>query len=355
MKGLVLCGGKGTRLRPLTHTGAKQLIPVANRPILYYVLDNLKEAGIKEVGVIISPDTGEEIRDAVRAWDRADGISFRFILQETPSGLAHAVMVAQDFLGNDPFVMYLGDNLIGTGIADLVEKFRSKRPDGMILLKEVENPSAFGVAELSSNGEVTRLVEKPQVPPSNLALVGVYIFSPAILQAVSRIKPSARGELEITDAIQWLIEKGSRVMSQVLGRWWLDTGKKDDLLKANTIVLDDLAREEIAGEVDAASRVEGRVELAESARVAGSTVRGPTVIGEGCVVENSFIGPYTSLGEGVVVKDSVVEHSVVLAGSKIIGVDRLEDSLIGRNAQVISHSSHRSYRMSIGDDSVVEL
>lgn len=355
MKALILSGGKGTRLRPLTHTGAKQLVPIANRPILAYVLENIANAGIKEVGIIISPETGPEIRTTIGdglKW----GVSIKYILQEEPKGLAHAVLVGKEFLGESPFVMYLGDNLIGCGIEKFVETFRTTGSDAVILLKPVDKPQSFGVAETDSTGRILSLEEKPRNPKSNLALVGIYIFSCEIHKAISEIKPSARGELEITDAIQRLITVGRTVHSHILDTWWLDTGKKDDLLAANTIVLDEWFKRKIEGEVDSSTQITGRVTVEKGAVVRNSTLRGPIVIGAGATVEDSFIGPFTSIGSGTVIKKSIIEHSVILTGAEISHIDRLEDSLIGRNAKVVKcHFKHEALRLMIGDDSVVEV
>ncbi len=355
MKALILSGGKGTRLRPLTYTGAKQLVPIANRPILFYILDNVARAGIKEVGMIISPETGAEIEETVGDGSRW-GVSIKYILQAAPKGLAHAVITAEEFLSDSPFVMYLGDNLIGSGINGFTETFLEGGAEAVILLKPVENPSSFGIAEVDGSGKIERLVEKPADPKSNLALVGVYVFSPAIHSAISRIRPSARGELEITDAIQELINSGATVRSEILDTWWLDTGKKDDLLAANTIVLDEWFGRDIQGEVDGASTITGRVTISEGAVVRKSTLRGPVVIGEGTVVEESFIGPFTSIGSGSRIKKSIIEHSVILSGAVIDHVDRLEDSLIGREANVRKcRHKHKALRLMVGDDSVVEV
>lgn len=354
MKALVLCGGKGTRLRPLTYTLPKQLVPVANRPILHYVMDQIHSTGIREVGVIIAPETGEKVKEALspNPW----GFRFEFILQEEPKGLAHAVKVAQDFLGNEPFLMYLGDNLIGETIVPFVEEFKRSGAEAMILLKEVEDPRMFGVAAVDETGQVRFLIEKPKEPPSNLALVGIYLFSPAIHEAISEIKPSWRGEFEITDAIQRLLEKGKNVKSYILKRWWLDTGKKDDLLEANRVVLDEFIKEDVKGEVDENSKIVGRVSLAKGAQVKGSTIRGPVVIGEETVIENSFIGPYTSIGSRCIIEDTALEHSVILENTKITAIERLEDSVIGRNA-VISKSkrNNRALSLMVGDDAEVLL
>ncbi len=352
MKALVLSGGKGVRLRPLTYTMPKQLVPVANRPVLDYVMEHIAEAGLRDVGVVISPETGDQIRAALREsrWD----LDFTFIVQDTPAGLAHAVKVARPFLADAPFVMCLGDNLIGQGIRPFIDRFQSGGSDAMILLKEVPDPRLFGVAEVDGGGRVVRLVEKPAQPPSNLALVGFYLFSPAIHGAVDAIQPSRRGELEITDAIQRLLDEKRKVDSCLLTGWWLDTGKKDDLLEANLVVLDTWIRRNVRGRVDKESRVVGRVTLAEGAVVRRSEVRGPVIIGAGTVVEDAFVGPYTSIGKGCAIRKSSLEHCVVLDGVRIDGVQRLEASVLGRNA-VVSHFSgdHGTLRLVVGDDAEV--
>jgi len=355
MKGLILSGGRGTRLRPLTHTAAKQLVPVGNRPILFHVLDNLHNADIKEVGIVISPETGNAVRDAVgsgQAWD----MRIEYILQSEPLGLAHAVKIARPYLGSDSFVMYLGDNLIGSGIKSYREKFAASGADASILLKEVGNPSSFGIAEVDRDGRVVRLVEKPKEPKSNLALVGIYFFTGRIHEAINVISPSWRGELEITDAIQALLDAGGKVLSDRIEAWWLDTGKKDDLLTANTVVLDEWVQRRIDGEISPHSQVTGRVRLGAGSRIVDSTLRGPVVIGDNVLIEKSFIGPFTSIGNGCRILSSVLEHCVLLENARIEQVDRLEDSLIGKNSVVLKdHQVHQAYRLMIGDDSEVLL
>ncbi len=355
MKGLVLSGGKGTRLRPITYTAAKQLVPVANKPIIYYVMENLASADIMDIGVIISPETGEDIKSALGDGGRW-GVKIEYILQDEPMGLAHAVKVARGFLKDSPFVMYLGDNLIGCGIGEFIKKLDDTSSDAVILLKPVPNPSAFGVAETDGSGRIIRLLEKPENPPSNLALVGVYVFRPSIHDAIDAIKPSHRGELEITDAIQRLVEEDKRVYSHTIEEWWLDTGKKDDLLAANTVVLDSLIERDIRGDVDEQSRITGRVQIEECAEIRNSRIRGPVVIGRDAVVSDSFIGPFTSIGAGVNVKNSAIEHCVILDDAMISHIERLEDSIIGRGARVHKNlHKHKALRLMISDDSDVEL
>lgn len=355
MKALILSGGKGTRLRPLTYTTAKQLVPVANKPILSYVLGHIHDAGIKDVGVIICPETGNEVRSYIgngKKW----GIKATYILQAEPAGLAHAVKTARDFLGDDDFIMYLGDNLLSHGVKDAIKEFKKQAPDALIFLKEVDDPRQFGVAKLDRKGNIVKLIEKPENPPSNLALVGVYIFTARIHDAIAKIKPSFRGELEITDAIQELINMGCKVKSEILSGWWLDTGKKDDILQANTVVLDEYIKRQIKGRVDGKSQVSGRVTIEKGASVANSIIRGPVIIGKGSKIKDSFIGPFTSIGDDVSVINSSIEHSVVLNNAFLSGVERLEDSLVGKNTRVIKNSiRHKALRLMVGDDSTIEV
>jgi glucose-1-phosphate thymidylyltransferase len=328
---------------------------VGNRPILFHVLDNLKNAGVNDVGIVISPETGNAIKEAVghgSSWD----MDIEYVLQSEPLGLAHAVKVAQPYLGTDSFVMYLGDNLIGSGIRTYREKFEASGAAASILLKEVDNPSSFGIAEIDCHKRVVRLVEKPNEPMSNLALVGIYFFTSMIHDAIGKIAPSWRGELEITDAIQVLLNDGGEVLSDQVEAWWLDTGKKDDLLTANTVVLDEWVQRKIDGQIDARSQVTGRVQLGLGSRVVNSTIRGPVVIGDDVLIENSFVGPFTSIGGGCRIVSSVLEHCVLLEHARIERVDRLEDSLIGKNSVVVKdQTNHQAYRLMIGDDSEVLL
>ncbi len=356
MKALILSGGKGTRLRPITHTGAKQLVPVANKPIIFYVIENIVKAGIKDVGIIISPETGDDVKEAVGSGSRW-GIKITYIIQENPKGLAHAVKVAKDFLGNSSFLMYLGDNLLGGEVKEFYDKFQKENSDALILLKKVSNPSSFGVAEIDKTGAVKGLEEKPQNPKSDLALVGVYLFSPEIHKVIKTLQPSQRGELEITDAIQELLNQEKKVVSYVIDSWWLDTGKKDDLLSANTTVLDELIKKDIQGQVDDSSVVDGRVSIAKTAKIVNSKIMGPVVIGEGVLIENSFIGPFTSIGDEVKIKKSNIQHSVILNGCRIKKINDLRDSLIGRRTVVAKTKDKPKDTLVVmlGDDSVVEV
>lgn len=355
MKALVLSGGKGTRLRPLTHTTAKQLIPVANKPIIHYVINSINKAGIKDIGIIIAPETGAEVREALgdgSSW----GAKVTYILQDTPSGLAHAVKTARNFLGDSPFVMYLGDNLIGSGITGFIDEFIREQPDAIILLKQVAEPQRFGIAEVNDKGEVTRLIEKAKVPPSNLALVGVYVFSPEIHRAIEKIKPSWRGELEITDAIQELIKSGRTVNSHMLESWWLDTGKKDDMLEANRVVLDEMIHTHVKGKIDEGSNIMGRVHIEEGSFIENSTVRGPIIVGKNTVIKDSFIGPYTSIGNDCLIQRASVEFSVILDGSEISDIQRIEESLVGKNSTIRKDlSPHKALRLHVGDDTEVKI
>ena len=351
MKGLVLSGGKGTRLRPLTYTGAKQLVPVANKPVLFYGIEALVAAGIMEIGIVVG-DTREEIRSAVGDGSHW-GCRITYIEQEAPLGLAHAVLISEDFLKGEPFVMYLGDNLIKNGITALVDEFRVRRPNAQILLAHVPNPSQFGVAELEG-GRIVKLVEKPRHPKSDLALVGVYMFDPNIFPAVKAISPSWRGELEITDAIQHLVDQGLIVEPHVVDGWWKDMGKVEDLLEANRLVLETF-EQRIEGSVDAESRIEGKVVIEKGAQVVASVIRGPAIIGMNAQISHSYVGPFSSIHNNVKITDSEIEHSIVLENAAIESInDRIESSLIGRNARISKLSlKPRAWRFNIGDNSEI--
>jgi glucose-1-phosphate thymidylyltransferase len=368
VKALIPAGGAGTRLRPITHTRAKQLVPVANKPILFYGLESIAEAGIKEVGVIVG-DTAEEVRAAVgdgSAW----GLSVTYLPQEAPLGLAHCLLIARDFLGDDDVVMYLGDNLLQQSLAVLVRRFEADKqrartptltggatpaPAAQILLARVPDPQRFGVAELDADGRVVRLVEKPADPPSDLALVGVYLFDRRIHEAVAAISPSARGELEVTDAIQWLIDHGHRVSSEILQGWWIDTGKLTPLLEANRLVLETFERR-IDGRVDDVSQLDGRVVVEAGAQIIRSHVRGPVVVGAGTVVTDSFIGPYSAIGPDCRIERSEIEHSVILGHCSVVDAGRLEDSLLGHHVEVVrTERRPKATRLMVGDHCLVDL
>ena len=358
MKALILAGGEGTRLRPITHTRAKQLVPVANKPILFYGIEAMVAAGIEEIGVITGA-TGPEVRAALGDGS-AFGAKITYLPQEAPLGLAHCVLIAGDFLGADDFVMYLGDNLLEQDLSAFIGAFEAARrsadpPSAQILLKQVPDPHRFGIATLDEHGHVVELVEKPDDPPSDLALVGVYLFDESIHDAVRAISPSARGELEITDAIQWLITNGRRVRTELLTGWWIDTGKLTPLLEANRLLLEKIDTR-IDGTVDAESSLDGRVVIAEGAEIVNSTIRGPVAIGRDTRIVDSFVGPFSAIGNGCEVVQSEVEHSVVMDGSKILQIPRLEDSLIGREA-VIERTSRRprALRLMIGDHCQIDV
>jgi glucose-1-phosphate thymidylyltransferase len=358
MKALLLAGGAGTRLRPITHTRAKQLVPVANTPILFYGIEAMAAAGIKEIGVIVG-DTGEEVRAALGDGSRF-GVTFTFLPQEAPLGLAHCVLIARDFLGDDDFVMYLGDNLLEQDLAAFVDAFEAARtagdaPVAQILLKRVPDPHRFGIAALDANGHVQQLVEKPADPPSDLALVGVYLFDATVHDAVRAIEPSARGELEITDALQWLIDQGHNVRTVLLSGWWIDTGKLTPLLEANRLLLERIETT-IEGEVDDRSTLDGRVIVEAGARIVNSTVRGPVAIGRDTEVVDSFIGPFSAIGAGCRIHNSEIEHSVVMDDSEVSDIPRLEDSLIGREAVVArSQQRPRALRLMVGDHCRIDV
>jgi glucose-1-phosphate thymidylyltransferase len=358
MKALILAGGAGTRLRPITHTSAKQLVPVANKPILFYGIEAMVAAGIVDIGVIVG-DTRAEVMAALGDGSRW-GANITYIPQDAPLGLAHCVLIAADFLGDDDFVMYLGDNLLEQDLAAFVKAFESERdsedpPSAQILLKRVPDPHRFGIAELDDAGNVVRLVEKPADPPTDLALVGVYLFDSTILDAVRAIQPSPRGELEITDAIQWLVDQGKRVRQEELTGWWIDTGKLTPLLEANRLLLEKI-ESRIDGTVDESSVLDGRVVVEAGATVTNSTLRGPLVIGAGTVIEDSFVGPFSAVGNDCIVRHSEIEHSVIMDGSTIRDIPRLEDSLIGKDV-VVSRTQvrPRALRLMVGDHCQIDV
>ncbi|GIH69086.1 glucose-1-phosphate thymidylyltransferase [Sphaerimonospora thailandensis] len=353
MKALVLAGGSGTRLRPITHTSAKQLVPVANKPVLFYGLEAIAAAGIRDVGIVVG-ETQAEIETAVG--DGSDlGLDVTYLRQEAPLGLAHAVLIARDYLGDDDFVMYLGDNFIIGGINALVDRFKAERPDAQIMLTRVPDPRSFGVAEMDARGRVVRLEEKPETPKSDLALVGVYLFTSAVHGIVAELKPSWRGELEITDAIQGLIDAGRRVEATVISGYWKDTGNVDDMLEVNRLVLESL-EPAVHGQVDENSELIGRVVVEEGATVRDSRIVGPALIGPGTLVADSYVGPFTSIGADCAISDSEIEYSIVLSRSSITGVRRVEASLIGRDVEVTpAPKTPRAHRLLLGDHSKVQI
>jgi glucose-1-phosphate thymidylyltransferase len=356
MKGLILSGGKGSRLYPITYTNAKQLVPVANQPVLYRVIEAIRDAGISDIGVVVGiDDNARQVREAVsdgRRW----GVKTTFIAQEAPLGLAHAVKISREFLGDDRFVMFLGDNVIQGGISDLIRRFETSQWDAQVVLKAVEQPQHYGVAELDEHGCITRLVEKPSQPRSNLALVGIYMFSPCIFDAVNNILPSWRGELEITDALQWLISHGYRVEPYIHQGWWIDTGKTADMLDANCRVLDEMDHR-ISGYVDRDSHVSGKVTVEKGAEIINSVIRGPAAVGEDTRIVNSYIGPFTSIYHHCLIENSEIEHSIVLENCRILDIPvRIEDSLIGRNASITrSPIKPKAHKLILGDNSQVGI
>ena len=352
MKGLVLSGGAGTRLRPITHTSAKQLVPVANKPVLFYGLEAMRAAGIDDVGIVVG-ETHAEIEAAVGDGSRF-GLRVTYLPQDAPLGLAHAVLIAEEFLGDSPFVMYLGDNLLKEGIAPFVREFERSAPDALILLQKVADPQSYGIAELQ-DGRVVQLVEKPAEPRSDLALVGVYLFTPAVFASVKAITPSARGELEITDAIQHMIDRGLRVEPHTVKGWWKDTGKLEDMLEANRLILSTIESDVRGAVVE--STLEGPVQVGEGSLIERCTLRGPVVIGAGCRLSDTFVGPYTAISDGVVVEHAEIEHSIILENSRICRLGaRMSDSLIGRDC-VIAHSEALpvAYRFMVGDSSQIGI
>lgn len=351
MKGLILSGGHGTRLRPITYTSAKQLVPVANKPVLFYGIEALRDAGIKEIGIIVG-HTRAEIEAAVGNGEKF-GVNITYIPQDAPLGLAHAVKISEPFIGKSPFIMYLGDNLVMDGVKAVVEDFINAKANAQILLAKVPNPQSFGVAELE-DGKIIRLEEKPKNPKSDLAVVGVYLYDHHIFDACRAIKPSPRGELEITHAIQWLIDQRFNVRSSIISGWWKDTGKLEDMLEANRMLTDRLETK-IDGEMDSKCQVDFRVVLEKGAKLINSKVRGPAIIGAGTIVENSFIGPFTSIGPNCQVRNCEIEHSIILEGSQLEDVPaRVQDSLLGKGVKVTKHH-YKAYQFVLGDNSEVRI
>lgn len=351
MKALILSGGHGTRLRLLTYSQQKQLIPVANKPVLFYAIEDVIEAGIRDIGIIVGPNK-EQVMETVNSvdWDA----EIEFVYQGEPKGLAHAILVAEEFLDDEEFVMYLGDNILRDGIVTHAQRFKDLNPDSLILLTEVDEPQRFGVAELDENGRVKRLKEKPKVPPSNYALIGVYFFKPIIIEACKSIKPSWRNELEITDAIQWLIENGYRVEASIVEGWWKDTGKSEDILEANRLILDDIQPKN-EGKTEN-SRIMGRAVIESGTVIKDSVVKGPCVVGKNCRIVNSYIGPYTSIGNNCVIEGTEIEDGVIMDGSAIINAGRIVESLIGRNVKIQEcNSKPKGYRFVVGDNSDIVL
>jgi len=359
MKALILSGGRGIRLRPLTHTIPKQLVPVANKPILHYVIENVVEAGIKNIGIIIDAHTGNQIKEYVLKQKWRQEVFFEFITQSAPLGLAHAVKIAQDFIKDDKFLVYLGDNLIGTGITEFKQEFKEKNLDALLLLKKVKNPHMFGVVKLDSSGHIQEIIEKPKEFISPLALVGIYFFSPQIFLAIESIKPSWRGELEITDAIKKLLEMKKNVHSKILQTWWIDTGKKDDLLTANILILRKLIRSScIEGKIEGDSLIEGRIVIEKGSNIINSTIKGSVVVGKNVRIENSYVGPYVSIGDGCKIINSHIVNSVILENCVISNVKKMEASLIGKEVRIIQDSRLESvgrFKFTLSDNSEVHL
>lgn len=355
MKGLILSGGHGTRLRPLTHTGPKQLIPIANKPVLFYAIEDLRDAGVTDIGLILGTNMPEKVKDAVGDGSKF-GVNITYIMQGEPRGLAHAVAVAEDFIGEEPFIMYLGDNILKSGIKEFVDGFEDSKYQARILLQKVENPRQFGVAELNGEGEVVHLVEKPEEPKSDLALVGIYLFKKSIFDSIRSIKPSWRGELEITDAIQKLLDSQMKVDSHVVEGWWKDTGKPEDVLEANNLILDALKTCN-RGKIEKGAKVRGRVSIGKGTRVReGSVIRGPVIIGENCEID-AYVGPYTSIGDNTKIIGGEIEASIIVGDSIIACDERIVESLIGNHSKIVSANDRlpKGRRFVVGENSFVNL
>jgi len=353
MKAVILHGGLGTRLRPLTFSGPKQLIPVANKPISQYVLEDLRDSGIKEIAIVLGNIYPEKVVNHYGDGSRF-GVKITYIHQSEPKGIAHAVGLCKDFVARDDFVVYLGDNLIQHGIKRYLNEFQNGEYDGYILLKEVEDPTRFGVAKFDDSGKLVDVIEKPRQPPSNYAVIGIYFFKPVVFDIIKELKPSWRGEYEITDTIRLMMQKGYKIGYSIIDGWWFDTGKKDDILKVNSIILDETIKRDIRGEV-IDSRIDGRVTIMDDTKVVNSTIRGPCIIGRNCLIENSYIGPYTSIGDNAKIIGSSIEYSIVLREATIEGIERLEESLIGENAKLVKSNKRNAIKLHVGDYSEVIL
>ncbi len=353
MKGLILAGGSGRRLRPLTYSGAKQLLPVANKPIIFYGIEALVKAGIRELGIVVG-DTAKEVKEIIGKGDKW-GVNITYIPQEAPLGLAHAIKISERFLGKEPFIMYLGDNILKHGIEDIIEQFKKKKPNALILLTEVTNPQEFGVAVVDENGAVRKLIEKPKIAPSNLALVGIYLFDVKVFSAIEHIKPSERNELEITDAIQWLLDNKYKIESHMVKGWWKDTGKPDDIIEANLLVLEGI--ETVNEGSQKASEIKGRVRTGKSSVIEKSVVRGPAIIGDNARIVNSYIGPFSAIGDNAVIENSEIENSVIMEGAQIRNVEkRIDRSIIGKNVVInVTTKSPRTHKFILGDQSYVQI
>ena len=353
MKGIILHGGAGTRLRPLTYSGPKQLIPIANKPVSQYALEDLISAGIKDVAIVLGETFPELVREHYGDGSKF-GARITYVYQGFPKGIAHAIGLCKDFVGDDKFVVYLGDNILQNGIKEYVKEFINNNYDAMVLLKEVDDPKSFGVAEFDKSGKLVKLIEKPKIPPSNYALIGIYFLSSEIFRIIEQLKPSWRGEYEITDALQMFLERNYNVGYKIVNGWWFDTGKKDDILKVNALILDERLQRRIEGEV-INSDIEGRVSIDSNTKIINSTIRGPTIIGKDCYINNAFIGPFTSIGDNVKIVNSSVEHSIIMNGAIIENIERIEDSLIGKNAKILKNGGRKAYRFNITNHSEVIL
>lgn len=356
MKGLILAGGTGSRLRPLTYTANKHLIPIANKPILFYGIEALRDAGIKDIGIILGTNDPEAVKKAVGNGSEF-GVSITYIFQGEPKGIAHAVYCAKDFIGDNDFLLYLGDNTLKNGVKDLVEDFEKTKPDASIFLCEVKNPERFGIVEMDGNGKIIRLVEKPKKPKSNLALIGVYLFRPSIFKVIEDLKPSGRGELEITDAIDKLVQAKKNVKSHIVVGWWKDTGRPEDILDVNRLVLDDI-RTVNKGKIEDDVKIHGRVFIDEGTIIReGSVIKGPIIIGKNCEIgPNTYIGPYTSIGDNTIIKNGDIEDSIVLGESEIDCEKKIINSLIGKNSTIKSYKKlPHGNRLIIGENTTLEI